>query len=330
MTISVLHNIRRIGYGVGVFCMVWVLFSPITHAQSALPGVDIGGIIPSSEESSDSGGYILLEPSIIGQSSDTPTTPSEYLYGIFWFMIGAAGVLAVLVFAIGGIQFMTSGVISQKKDAQEKMTAAIFGLLLALGAWLILNTINPDFVNFDLTLDTVTVTGSGGGTQGVKQTESDGYSSMPIDTVDENGYYAAGKISQERAIREGLAARGIDVVGSQTNEPCEQYRQQGCTDVVGLRKSVFDELDYVVANTDGRITVTGGTEWGHASGTYSHGNGYKVDLRKSANVNAMVADTTLFTRSGTRGDGAPRYINNHTGAEWYDEGDHWDIVTGKP
>jgi hypothetical protein len=168
------------------------------------------------------------------------------------------------------------------------------------------------------------------GNGGVQQIKSDGYSSMPIDTVDKNGYYGAGKISQERAIREELALEGINVVGSQTNEPCAYYGQRGCTDVVGLRRSVFDELDYVVANTDGTVTITGGTEGGHASGPYSHGNGYKVDLRKSANVNAMVANEDLFRRSGTRSDGAPRYINRQTGAEWYDEGDHWDIVTGRP
>ena len=131
------------------------------HAQNYLPHTYGGGTAGQATDSSG-GGYILLEPSLIGQSDDTPVTPAEYLYGIFWFMIGAAGVLAVLMIAIGGIQFMTSGVTSQKKEGQEKMTAAVFGLLLALGAWLILNTINPDFINFDLTLEKVTVEGGGG------------------------------------------------------------------------------------------------------------------------------------------------------------------------
>ena len=53
------------------------------------------------------------------------------------------------------------------------------------------------------------------------------------------------------------------------------------------------------------ITITGGTETGHASGTYSHWNGYKLDLSKTSGLNSYVTNT--FTRIADRGDGYAQY-----------------------
>lgn len=66
-----------------------------------------------------------------------------YLNVIVTIFIGICAVLAVVMIVIGGMQYMTSELISSKEAGKEKIRNAIFGLLLALGAWLILNTINP-------------------------------------------------------------------------------------------------------------------------------------------------------------------------------------------
>ena len=176
-----------IRYGVFVLGIGCVFLGSFVYA-SPFPDMDIGDSVPSSEDPSDSGGYILLEPSLIGQSKGSTVQPGDYLYGVFWFMLGAAGVLAVLTIAIGGIEYMVSGANpSKKKEGQEKMTAAIFGLLLALGAWLILNTINPDFVNFDLELDRVTVEGNVGVEGNATNTPGDVPSNLPVGC----SYYAS-------------------------------------------------------------------------------------------------------------------------------------------
>ncbi|MCE0446716.1 hypothetical protein LT493_25380 [Streptomyces tricolor] len=71
------------------------------------------------------------------------------------------------------------------------------------------------------------------------------------------------------------------------------------------------------------LNITGGTETGHASGTYSHWNGYKLDYSKSTCVTSYVKNT--FTYIGLRGDGAPQYRSG-SGNIYADEGNHWDVL----
>jgi hypothetical protein len=55
----------------------------------------------------------------------------------------------------------------------------------------------------------------------------------------------------------------------------------------------------------GSLVITGGTEVGHASGTYSHYNGYKVDVRHSTTLDNYIH--TAFTRIANRADGYPQW-----------------------
>lgn len=62
---------------------------------------------------------------------------------------------------MGGLEYMTSELISEKESGKQKITNAVLGLILALGSWALLYTINPDLLNTDsenLTDVKVTVT----------------------------------------------------------------------------------------------------------------------------------------------------------------------------
>lgn len=81
-------------------------------------------------------------------NKDTNPCPfGKYLNVLIKLFLGIAGVLAVVMIVWGGIQYMTSELASSKEEGKKSITNAILGLLLALGAWLILNTINPDLLN---------------------------------------------------------------------------------------------------------------------------------------------------------------------------------------
>jgi type IV secretory pathway VirB2 component (pilin) len=82
----------------------------------------------------------------------------EYLNMMIRIFIGLCAVLAVIMIVIGGIEYMTTELVSSKEAGKERITQAILGLLLALGAWTLLYTINPNLLNTDLSsLTTQTV-----------------------------------------------------------------------------------------------------------------------------------------------------------------------------
>lgn len=75
---------------------------------------------------------------------------------IYLWALGLSGILAVLMMVLGGYLVMTAGGNAQQSSkGKEYIMSSIVGLGLLFGAYLILNTINPDLVNFK---DPTTVT----------------------------------------------------------------------------------------------------------------------------------------------------------------------------
>jgi len=71
---------------------------------------------------------------------------------IYVWSLGVAALLALLMMIIGGYYYMTSsGNAERASTGTEMIWSSIIGLALLFGAYLILNTINPDLVNFNLT-----------------------------------------------------------------------------------------------------------------------------------------------------------------------------------
>ncbi len=83
-------------------------------------------------------------------------TPSQgadfftYISGIVNLLIAIAAILSVIFIAIGGVKYVTTDSISGKESGKETITNALLGLLLALASWLILYTINPQLLEFNL------------------------------------------------------------------------------------------------------------------------------------------------------------------------------------
>ncbi|MEK7186779.1 MAG: hypothetical protein AAB690_00430, partial [Patescibacteria group bacterium] len=80
------------------------------------------------------------------------TTASDYVVGIVRLAIAVAAVLAVVRIIFAGIKYMSTEAFQSKGEAKTDIQNAVWGLLLAIGAYLILNTINPNLVEFKLTI----------------------------------------------------------------------------------------------------------------------------------------------------------------------------------
>lgn len=80
---------------------------------------------------------------------------------MFYLGIAIAGVLAVIMLMWGGVEYMTSEAVTSKENAKSRIWAAFLGLLLVLGSWIILYTINPQILNLNVSPDTSRLQSSG-------------------------------------------------------------------------------------------------------------------------------------------------------------------------
>ncbi len=75
---------------------------------------------------------------------------SEYIVRLYQFGVGFAGILAVGMIAAGAIyRGINAGNPGKQKEGEDMIKSAIWGIVLLLGSYLILKTINPELVKLD-------------------------------------------------------------------------------------------------------------------------------------------------------------------------------------
>ena len=127
------------------------------------------------------------------------------------------------------------------------------------------------------------------------------------------------KMSQAQA-ESRIRGAGIGIYSSGA---CSNRNKSNCTSLDQINSATVSGI-ITLKNASGcAITITGGTETGHASGTYSHWNGYKVDISFSTCIGNYIVNN--FTYQGKRGDGAPLY-KSAAGNLYAKESTHWDIT----
>jgi len=222
------------------------------------------------------------------------TTLERYLPGLFNLAIGIAAVAAVLMIVIGGFQYISSDALTGKSQGKQRIQNAVFGLILVIGAYLILYTINPKLLELHLEIETITTlapAGTGGqlSTPGTPMTQA--------------------QIAASDAIRVSLAKEGIFVYAS----PCTQGQTTGCVNLNGLTSTTLDGLTVLKTSCPAcNITITGGTESGHSAGS-SHNSGIAVDLRMDASLNNYI--TTNKTAGPTQSSYGPIYTLSINGRD---------------
>lgn len=90
----------------------------------------------------------------VSEKGKNLSSPQNLVLGIYTVAIGIGSILAVVMVIIGGIKYTVMESFGAKTDAKKQITSAFLGLVLLLGSYLILKTINKDLVNFNTTLPT--------------------------------------------------------------------------------------------------------------------------------------------------------------------------------
>ena len=95
------------------------------------------------------GSYILCE-AVGGLLHQTQTDFASFLRELYILAFILAGTVAFARIVYGGILYSWSGVVDRKKEAIHIFWNVAYGMLLLMGSYLILNTINPALTTFNL------------------------------------------------------------------------------------------------------------------------------------------------------------------------------------
>jgi hypothetical protein len=127
-------------------------------------------VTPAAVPKGDSKVYSLLAPigNLFCITTDTTADPVKsagcasggvgaYFNIFFKLIIGLAAVLAIIKIVISGIQYMGGGSVFSVEEAKSGIGSALLGLFIALGAYLILYTINPAFLDSNIQIDQASI-----------------------------------------------------------------------------------------------------------------------------------------------------------------------------
>jgi hypothetical protein len=88
-------------------------------------------------------------PGVTEAISDSGEGIGPYVQQMYVLIISLSIVLAVVMFIWNGFKYATSDILPVKSDAKEGLKNVILGLLLVLGAYLILFTVDPYLTRFE-------------------------------------------------------------------------------------------------------------------------------------------------------------------------------------
>lgn len=223
--------------------------------------------------------------------------------GLIEWLVTMLGVIAVIALVFAGFKMVISaGDEKAWSSAKELFQNVIIGIILILASWLIIDTL----------LKMLTDKGLEGWSQELQVSAPNPNNTSIVGGANSA---AAGKYTDAEA-RAALAAAGISV---------NKTELQG-TSLGNINQATVNEAIAFKKACGCSVVITGGTEGsgGHSSGTYSHGSGYKYDMRVSTEVDSYIKNN--YSYIGPRGgDGALMYKSSNN-VIYAREGDHWDVL----
>ena len=199
-----------------------------------------------------------------------------YLNIIFRIAIGLAAALAVVMIVVYSIAYMGNESVFGKNEAKSNILSSIGGLLIALGAYALLASINPDLV------------GTSGAT--IDQVEAQVSPDQPQAVGNGGKYVGTNYVKGQNWPSDSVERSKLLSLGITTATPiCTTVGQSGCATVFQLDTAFVSKLKNNCKNCD--IVITEGTGfWKHAASTKKihYPGGWTVDLRKTTTLTNYV------------------------------------------
>jgi hypothetical protein len=228
-------------------------------------------------------------------------------------------VAAVIALMVGGFFFFFGGANeSALKTGKTIIRNTLIGVLIVLAAWLVVNTLVHALFPQNVANSWYKFQCAGGGITAPPPPSEGGGAGIGGGGGEGTGV-DAGELT-EAAAESQLAAAGVSINGG--------------VELNGIRQSTINEVIRVKQSCGCAVTVTGGTGSNHAGGTYSHANGYKVDLRSQSSTGGGPLTnfiTQNYSYIGRRSGDNARQFQAPNGVIYAleDEGqsdEHWDVL----
>lgn len=247
------------------------------------------------------------------------------------FIIAISIIFATIIMVWAGGLYIVSATNPESRSTANKMLLnAVIGILIILCAWLVVDFVMKTLYDNGSEFgpwNSILLGGSGDSCVVAKDNVplfSGNIVAIPGQGTGVDGDVVTSGSASHQAGAAKLAAAGISI--SSTGS-CADRRNASCTSLDGMKQNTVDQVIAIKqACTGCGVTVTGGTEVGHESGSTSHSAGYKIDLATNAQLDAYIRS---LTRSGSRGSD-DRYLDR-CGNEYVRETspNHWDITVTK-
>ncbi len=251
---------------------------------------------------------------------------------LFSLTIGIVFVAPIMIAYAGFLMVVNPFNSAGIQKAKDIMLHTVVGIVIALAGWLIVAALMAVLYSPTNGLKAWNTIISSGGLDACLKQEG---ALLQLNQGQVTGSTATGELTvvppstapaSEAAIRQQFAAAGVGV-----NKPaCNPYNLNGvvngCTNVGNMRPNTVAQVIGIKTSCKGCVvTVTGGSEAGHASGDLSHGAGYKVDLRLEPTLNTYLQSMeSIGKRTGdSLGDA---YTDKCRNNQYVKESSHWDIT----
>lgn len=210
------------------------------------------------------------------------TNLASYVSGAFTLAMAVGAGIAFVMITYGGIIYATADAISGKQNGKKYIKDAVSGLIILLGAFAILNTIDPELVNLNIGFKSPDVktppppaefqSGGAGSLSGCPQCT---YRTVTLASGRQvrvlNGYV----MSPDQIASDSYARATLERYITPNNSACVGGGEIGCTNLNNLPGKVVSDLITMGQECQCKFTLTGGTEGGHSE----HGPGLSaVDL----------------------------------------------------
>ncbi len=293
----------------------------------------------------DAPGYVPLVSIPALNNQDGTVNISGYIPGAVRLAIQIAGALAVIMIVIGGVQYASTDAINGKSEGKERIQNAIYGLLLAIGAFFILNSVNPETLNLNLEIKRP------GGSSGAVTTPpaNPATPANPLSPGDLAGKawpaaWPGGISITDSEVRALLNGFPIKVEVNRPNN-CKTVGE-ACTSLDGLSQSAIGGLRSLSTgckstfscggNSALKIRITGGTEfWNHGVGslqtdptknpTLHRPGGGAIDLSKNGPLDSYIQSFPKIDGRNGCATGNAFNVNGDVYVDEFGGVPHWHI-----